>query len=320
MSSGHTRLPVVDLSAFYEEDARARKNVAATVRAAVREWSFFYLVGHRIGAALVDALITRAESFFRLPFEEKMGWYIGNSKHHRGYVPEGEEILYGGSNDRKEAFDLALDLPEDDADVLRQTPMLGPNVWPDIAGFREDVGAYYSAVFDLGQALFRAFALALDLDECYFSKLVTKPPSQLRLIHYPFDSEATDANGIGAHTDYECFTILLATAPGLEVMNEREDWIDAPPREGAFVVTIGDMMEVWTNGEFRAATHRVRRVSRERYSFPFFCACDYHTVVQPLSEFVSAGRPARYDPVSAGAHLFAQTARTFAYLKGRARS
>src|SRR5262245_11843283 len=187
MSSGHTRFPVVDLSAFYEGDADARKNVAARLRAAVRESSFFYLVGHRIGAALVDSLIASAASFFRLPFEEKMRWYIGNSKHHRGYVPEGEEILYGGSNDRKEAFDLALDLSDDDADVLRQTPMLGPNVWPDIAGFHEDVGAYYSAVFDLGQTLFRAFALALDLDEYYFDKLVTKPPSQLRLVHYPFD-------------------------------------------------------------------------------------------------------------------------------------
>jgi len=281
----------------------------------VRDRSFFYLVGYRIGAALVDALLARAASFFRLPFEEKMRWYIGDSKHHRGYVPEGEEILYGGGNDRKEAFDLALDLPADDVDVLGQTPMLGPNVWPDIAGFREDVGAYYRAVFDLGQTLFRVFALALDLDERYFDKLVTKPPSQLRLIHYPFDSEATDANGIGAHTDYECFTILLATAPGLEVMNPKGDWIEAPPREGAFVMTIGDMMEVWTNGDFKAATHRVRRVSRERYSFPFFCACDYHTVVEPLREFVSSGRPGRYGSVVAGDHLFAQTSRTFAYLK-----
>lgn len=31
------------------------------------------------------------------------------------------------------------------------------------------------------------------------------------------------------HTDYECFTLLLADQPGLEVLNEESVWIDAPP-------------------------------------------------------------------------------------------
>jgi isopenicillin N synthase-like dioxygenase len=79
--------------------------------------------------------------------------------------------------------------------------------------------------------------------------MVTCPPSKLRLIHYPFDASAEDVPGIGAHTDYECFTLLLADQPGLEVLNEDSDWIDAPPLknatgEEAFVINIGDMLEV----------------------------------------------------------------------------
>src|SRR5262249_26376132 len=115
----------------------------------------------------------------------------------------------------------------------------------------------------------------------------------------------------GAHTDYECFTVLLATGPGLEVVNRAGEWVDAPPRAGAFLIVLGDMMEIWTNGAFPATSHRVRRVEQERYSFPFFCVCDYHTVVEPLPGFVGPDRPARYRPVLAGAHLFAQTAQTF---------
>ena len=62
----------------------------------------------------------------------------------------------------------------------------------------------------------------------------------------PFDASAEDVPGIGAHTDYECFTLLLADQPGLEVLNEDSDWIDAPPLknatgEEAFVINIGDM-------------------------------------------------------------------------------
>ena len=57
-------------------------------------------------------------------------------------------------------------------------------------------------------------------------------------------------------------------------MNESGVWIDAPPLPDAYAVNIGDMLELWTNGEFVATSHRVRKVSEERYSFPLFFAVD----------------------------------------------
>ena len=93
---------------------------------------------------------------------------------------------------------------------------------------------------------------------------------------------AGEAMGIGSHTDYECLTLLYSTAPGLEVLNSAGVWVDAPPLPGALVVNIGDMMEIWTNGEFVATSHRVRPVKQERFSFPLFFAVDYDTEVKPL--------------------------------------
>ena len=93
------------------------------------------------------------------------------------------------------------------------------------------------------------------------------------------------------------------------------EWIDAPPLEDAFVVNIGDMMEIWTNGAFVATSHRVRRVAEERYSFPLFFSADYHARIEPLAPFVSPACPPRYQSLIAGEHLFAQTAQTFSYLK-----
>jgi isopenicillin N synthase-like dioxygenase len=178
------------------------------------------------------------------------------------------------------------------------------------------VGSYYTAVFDLGRVLLRGFAMAIGEEPTFFDRYVTKPPSQLRLIHYPFDSSADDRPGIGAHTDYECFTLLRSTSPGLEVMNGAGEWIDAPPVPGAYVVNIGDMMEIWTNGEFVATSHRVRKVSEERYSFPLFFAADYDTVVAPLPRFANGEKPVR-KALKAGEHLFAQTMQSFTYLKER---
>ncbi|HAC59386.1 MAG TPA: 2OG-Fe(II) oxygenase, partial [Rhodobiaceae bacterium] len=147
-----------------------------------------------------------------------------------------------------------------------------------------------------------------------FEQWLKKPPSQLRLVHYPSDPARAVAEwGISAHTDYECFTILHVTAPGLQVMNANGDWIDAPPVEGAFVINIGDMLEALTNGRFIATPHRVRNVPDERFSFPLFCALDYDTMIEPLPQFVDGEK--RYPAYSAGGHLVTQTMRTFNYLK-----
>jgi isopenicillin N synthase-like dioxygenase len=197
--------------------------------------------------------------------------------------------------------------------------LIGANEWPDLPGFKPAVQAYYAAVFALGRRLFDGFALALGLEEGYFDAMVTRPPSKLRLIHYPFDDAAQDAPGIGAHTDYECFTILLADKPGLEVMNDQGQWIDAPPVEDAFVVNIGDMLEVMTAGTFVATAHRVRTVSEERYSFPLFYACDFHTQIKPLPQFAKTGAE-DYEEITIGEHMFGQALQTYQYLRKKVES
>ena len=76
------------------------------------------------------------------------------------------------------------------------------------------------------------------------SQHATKTPSHLRLVRYPYNPHAEDGQGIGAHTDYECFTLLKRTAPGLEVLNGAGEWIDGRQVPGTFVVNIGDMLEL----------------------------------------------------------------------------
>ncbi|MGY1604746.1 isopenicillin N synthase family dioxygenase [Geodermatophilus sp. SYSU D00815] len=310
-----TEVPVVDVSGLLGDDPAAHRRVADELGRAARDVGFFYVSGTGLDPALAADLLRVTTAFFALPLEEKMRTYIGRSTNHRGYVPEGEEVFAGGTRDLKEAFDLSAELPADDPDHLAGR-MLGPNQWPEVPGFREAVGAWYDAVLALGRALLRGFALALGEPADAFDRFVTKPPSQLRLIHYPYDPTAVDAVGIGAHTDYECFTLLLPTAPGLEVLNGAGEWIDVPPREGTLVVNVGDILETWTNGRFVATTHRVRKVKEERYSFPLFFNVDHETLVAPLPRFVADGEPTRV-PLVAGDHLFAQTAQSFTYLRRR---
>lgn len=307
-------LPLVDVSGLSSTDPVTKKATAEALGKAAREVGFLYVTGHDIDPDVTARLQRRTEAYFAKPTAEKMRHYIGQSNNHSGYVPEGEERFYSSKADAKEAYDIGFDLP----DSTFRRPMVGANQWPDMVGFQADIKAYYDAVFALSQRLFQGFARALGLPEDRFTRHISTPPSQLRLVHYSYNPQIqSDTPGIGAHTDYECFTILLPTAPGLEVLNGAGEWIDVPLVDGAFVINIGDMLEVLSNGTFVATAHRVRKVAEERYSFPMFCNLDYDTEVAPLPELIDDRNPACYAPLVCGEHLYAQTIQTFAYLKDR---
>lgn len=302
-------LPVVDISLLESGSRADRLRVARDLDRACADAGFLYIHGTQFDPALFRRLVDRATAYFALDDDSKMQSYIGLSENHSGYVPIGEEQFGGGTADLKEAYDVNQDYRL----TAGRRPLLGPNLWPDMPGFREDVLAYYRHITAIGHQLFRAFALALDLEESYFDACLRHPPGQLRLIHYPFDHDAEDRPGIGSHTDYECFTLLFATAPGLQVIDKQGAWVDVPLIEGMMIMNIGDMMEILSNGRYVATKHRVKKVRQERYSFPLFFSCDYDHVVEP----VTRGEAPKYPPLKSGEHLYNQTAQTFAYLKRR---
>ncbi|MGB1092501.1 MAG: isopenicillin N synthase family dioxygenase [Oceanobacter sp.] len=318
-TSAFSEIPVIDIAGLYSSDLIERQQVAEQLAWASSEIGFLYISGHKISDSRIEALKLAAKAFFDQPLETKMQSYIGQSSNHSGYVPEGEEQFYSSALDpakvdHKEAYDLGFELTE----PAYQRPMLGANQWPsNNQPFKSAVQDYYADALDLGRTLFRGFALALGLPEDTFESQCIRPPSQLRLVHYPYDDSATDREGIGAHTDYECFTLLLPTADGLEVLNGDGEWIDAPVKPGCFVVNIGDMLEVLSNGRFVATSHRVRKMKEERYSFPLFCALDYDTQIEPILPPLENADPDKYQPLICGEHLYAQTIQTFKYFKER---
>jgi len=297
-------LPIVDVTRLMSSSFADREAIAHELDRACAQSGFLYIKGEQLDGDLFDRMVARAKAYFALPDEVKMASYIGLSENHSGYVPVGEEQFGGGSVDLKEAYDINRDYRLSTG----RRPLLGPNIWPEMPGFHEDVQAYYTHITNIGRLLFGSFALALGLDEDHFGAHINQSPSQLRLIHYPCDADAQDRPGIGAHTDYECFTLLFATAAGLQIVNKQGEWIDVPLIEGTMIMNIGDMMEIMSNGRYVATRHRVKKVREERYSFALFHSLNYDYTVAPIV----AGEAPRYAPLKCGEHLYAQTAQTFA--------
>lgn len=318
-----SEIPVIDIAALAGGDPAAKAATVAEIGRACETVGFFYIKNHGVPQALIDRTYDLSRQFHYSPRELRERVHIRNSPGTRGWVPisdeddDGDPELYRLVEPSPEhdyltkprlhaAFDVAIEIDDEDADFKAGNLMLVPNQWPDwIPGFRDEVMAYYDAVRGVGDRLFEAFALRLDLDPEFFQERTKKTPSQLRLLHYPPNDRPMDNDhlGIGAHSDFECFTILHTGGPGLQVMNAADEWVSAPPVEGAFIVNIGDLLEGWTNGRFKATQHRVVNTGKERFSMPLFFAVDYDVVVEPLPQFVSEENPSRYTRIVAGDHL-----------------
>ena len=119
--------------------------------------------------------------------------------------------------------------------------------------------------------------------------MTTHPGGIARLLYYPpaknprpFDPSATKEEiGLGAHSDYECFTLLCSSSPGLEILSPSGRWTPAPPVPGSFIVNVADFLMRWTNGVYKSTVHRVvNRSKEERYSVPFFFSVNYDQIVE----------------------------------------
>jgi len=314
------RLPLISVAGLLAEDEETVKKTADAIGNAVRTYGFFRICDHGIDPELIEATYETAGTFFAQPNDYKQKYYIGNSPNHRGYVPFTEKGDYPDEVNRSyEAFDLGLDLPVNDPDFLAGNRVLGPNVWPSQRGFRSTVTQYYQKVAALGRLVCGALEMHLDLPAGTMTDHMSKPISQLRLLHYVRQEETVDKKSVnmGAHTDYECLTLLHTRNQGLQVMTQDDEWIDVPVDPDVLIVNVGDMMEAWTNGILRSTPHRVLNLMPERFSLPYFVATNHDTVIEPFAQLVEEGAEQRYEPFLAGAHLERMLVRDFPYFKDK---
>ena len=302
------QLPIIDVSPFVAGgDLRARKRVAAEIRAACINVGFFYLSGHGISKQEVDDCETHAHRFFKLPLDIKMQ-YRAMTPGDAGFVRVGGVDPSSNKQkapDLKERFVMVRNLTAESLSSTKTSHWPPDDVLP---GFTAFMKAHLQKRTALAHALARAFALSLFVREDYFDSYFKEMALVSLINFYPSLDEAALAKNqwsFSPHVDYGGFTLLSQDSiGGLQVRNSAGDWIDVPPIDGTFVVNVGDLMARWTNDIYTSNLHRAANVSGvARVSVPFFASPHPDALIECIETCWSEERPARYGGIACGEYL-----------------
>jgi len=322
-----THLPILDLQQFIAGDAQQRARFVQTLRDVAHGVGFFYLRGYGAEPGQEQALFAAARDFFDLPTDRKQALAMVHSPHFRGYTGPGLEITRG-ERDWREQIDIGAEYPAiaQGRGVPAWTRLQGPNQWPvEQPSLRTQVVAWQQTLTQAGRQLLRALALALGQPENRFDEPFADTPVQhVKLIRYPGQAVDASQQGVGAHKDSGCLTLLLQhQEAGLQVLDREapgEVWIDVPPVPGTLVINLGEVLEVLSQGYLRANIHRVISPPqrRDRLSIAFFLSPRLDAELPPLAlpaDLAAQARGVDRDPRNP---LIAHTGRNL--LKGRLRS
>ncbi|KAL4953910.1 hypothetical protein BDW69DRAFT_194470 [Aspergillus filifer] len=252
-------LPVVDFSSWYNpQDEGSRQRVAHGLVDACQRVGFVRIINHSIPETILD------ETFGRKLRE----------------VPDVKEVYdIGSENDKGQ-----------------------PNQWlpePTIPGFRAFITRFYNDCDRIGEDIFRALAVGLNLEDIeYLAGKHSGDSNRLRLLHYlavpAEDLEEERVMRCAAHSDWSSITLLFQDdCGGLEI-----------------IINIGDLLMRWGNDRLRSTTHRVglpelsdrfegpARMTRERFSIPYFISPDDDTLIECIPSCISEEEPAKYEPIT----------------------
>ena len=259
----------------------------ADLRSACAEIGFVSVVGHGIDVGVFEQVRSALRTLFALDDEAKHRLRITRDNY-RGFIPLGfftpnRVEANGDRGDAYEGYKLHWECPADHP-AAAESHLYGPNRWPAEMPELEHVILEYWAACDAATApMLDAFADGLGVDRPTFRRWHDAPLTNMTLLRYPPQAPMTDAMGIHPHKDTNVITLLHPDpVGGLEVRTVDGSWLEVDAPADALVVNVGEMLELWSGGRYRATPHRViNRSGAERYSFPFFVAPNHAVVVEP---------------------------------------
>ena len=303
------QVPVIDIGRLPDD-----RSAMDALHEACRDWGFFQVVGHGVEERLRQETHRQMQAFFSLPLSAKRA-IMRTAENPWGFY---DQELTKNVRDWKEIFDVGPS--ESDGPLAGASPQ-----WPDtLPQLKNTLMAYSAECERVCQRLLSAVGSNLGMAPDYLaSNFEPAHTSFLRLNFYPAcedpaapDSPTTPTDGhlgISHHTDAGTLTVVMQdTVPGLQVERNGQ-WHIIEPVVDAFVINIGDIVQVWSNDMYKAPLHRViTHTDRERYSAAFFFNPASEANYAPLPSMCDEQHPPLYESINWGEFRAGRTAGDYA--------
>ncbi|CAN7033257.1 unnamed protein product [Brassica rapa subsp. trilocularis] len=283
-----TEIPIIDMNllcSLTSMDAEIHK-----LDLACKEWGFFQLVNHGMEIGFLDKLKTEIQDFSNLPMEEKKKlWQQPNDVEGFGhaFVVSEEQKL-----DWSDMFLL----------VMQPVQLRKPHLFPKLPlPFRDTLDTYSAEVKSIAKILLAKMASALMIKPEEMEKLFDDELRQsMRINYYPTCPDPDQVIGLPPHSDSTGLTILLQVneVDGLQIKKNGK-WVPVKPLPNSFIVNVGDVLEIITNGAYRSVEHRgVVNSEKDRLSVAAFHNLGMGKEVGPVRSLVERQKAAFFKSVT----------------------
>jgi validamycin A dioxygenase len=306
---------IFDLSEWRSADPAQRASMARTLDATLRQTGMFLLRGHNVPVSLTDKMRAQGRAFFSLPSDQKKKYRVSRP-YDNGWRGLGElqvGAIYGVDNapDLHEAFHIG---PSHRTGNVKFDSLYYPdNKWPsELPELRVTASDYTSHMVRVTQEVLEVLATVLEIPKDFFTSQAARATWTQNVNWYPslrtVGSVAEGQMRVGPHSDYGTISLLdrQQGVGGLEVWNEQDGWFAPPYEANTLSVLLGDLMNLWTDGRWRAARHCVLAPpssvpEEELVSLVFFFEANPDTRIEPLA--APAGGGAGMSPVISGEEI-----------------
>ncbi|PIA36460.1 hypothetical protein AQUCO_03400385v1 [Aquilegia coerulea] len=231
------KIPVIDLQGDHEE-------VVNGIKHASEKYGFFQVLNHGVPLSVFDEMTQGVIRFFEQDDEVKKLYFSRDRS---------KSVWYNSNFDLYES-QTAYWRDSLVVFTLRST-QLNPQELP--AACRDITVEYEKHVTTLGDTLFELLSEALGMKPDRLKQMNPGEACSIAFNYYPACPEPELALGFPGHTDASFLTLLLQDdIGGLQVLHQ-DHWVDVHPIPGAFVVNIGDLLQITSNDKLKSVEHRV---------------------------------------------------------------
>ncbi|KAF8029079.1 hypothetical protein BT93_E1682 [Corymbia citriodora subsp. variegata] len=281
-STETTIVPVIDLGKL-SSDQIACDQELQKLHEACKHMGLFQLVNHGIGPSLLENLRYEIEEFFKLPLSEKTKFKVRLGEV-EGY---GNVARSEGKLDWDDRFFM----------IVNPIAKRKPHLFPEIPlSLRNALDSYIKELQKLAMQLLRLISKCLDIEINEMKELFEEGFQSMRMTYYPPCPQPEHVVGLTPHSDAAGITILyqINDVDGLQIKKDGF-WTPIPISPHAFVVNVGDIMEILSNGLYRSIEHRVMVDStRERISIAMFFNPKLDLEIGPIQSLTTKESPALY--------------------------